>query len=69
MLVEVDQDCCEQIVRADLKSVLGSLEQDYKARKAGHGIAVFDTDKRRDVAMLKKHIDSMKIVLRYYGEN
>ena len=68
MLVDIDLDCCEQIVRADLKSVLDNLEQDYIARQAGKGIAVFDTDKKRDLAMMKKHIDAMKVVLRYYGE-
>lgn len=69
MLVDIDLDCCEQIVRADLKSMLGSLEKDYKERQRGKGIAVFDTNKKRDLAMMKKHIDAMKVVLRYYGEN
>jgi len=69
MLFEIDSDCCEQIVRTDLKSMLDSLEKDYKDRQRDKGIAVFDTNKKRDLAMMKKHINAMKVVLRYYGEN
>jgi len=69
MLVDIHPDCCEAIVRTDIKNVLGSLEKDYKERQRGKGTAVFDNDKKRDLAMLKKHIGAMKVVLRYYGEN
>jgi hypothetical protein len=30
-------------------------------------MAIFDTDKDKDLAELKRHIDAFKLVQRYYG--
>jgi hypothetical protein len=43
------------------------LQQDYKLRKSGKWMAIFDTDKAADLAELKRHIDAFKLVGKYYG--
>jgi hypothetical protein len=52
-----------------MKSDLENLEVDLENRKAGTGIAVFDTNKKKDIAEIKRHIDAFKTVLKYYGES
>ena len=67
MKVEVCSHGLDSIIRGDLKSVLDSLNLDLKARKSGKGVGIFDTDKAKDVAEIQRHIDALKIVLKYYG--
>jgi hypothetical protein len=47
--------------------MLASLQQDYKLRKSGKWMAIFDTDKTKDLAELKRHIEAFKLVGKYYG--
>jgi hypothetical protein len=67
MKVEIDLDLADEITTANLKRVLKSLREDYKNRKAGKKIAIFDTDKVRDLAELNLHIYAFKLVMKYYG--
>lgn len=67
MKFEIDLDLADAITEANLRRILKSLQADYKNRKAGKKIAIFDTDKNRDLAELKQHIDAFKLVGRYYG--
>lgn len=70
MLVEIDidDDMGDKIAAANLKSLLECLENDYELRKEGRGMAIFEKDKDEDIKILKKHIQSFKTVLKYYGE-
>ncbi len=34
----------------------------------GTGMAIFDTNKKKDIAEIQRHIDAFKTVLKYYGE-
>ena len=70
MLVEIDidDDMGDKIAVASLKSLLECLENDYELRKEGRGMAIFEKDKDEDLKILKKHIQSFKTVLKYYGE-
>ena len=69
MKVEFDLDYHEvdKITVKSLTDLLGLLENDLELRKAGTGMAIFDTDKDKDVKLLKKHIKAFKTILRYYA--
>lgn len=68
LTVEIDYDAADKLVTANLKSMLECLQNDYELRKEGRGMAIFEVDKDKDLALLKKHIKSFKTVLKYYGE-
>jgi len=67
MKIEIDNSLLEEITAAELKRIVAYLKQDYKKRKAGVKIAIFDMDKAKDVAELKRHIDAFELVLKYYA--
>ena len=66
--VELDWDTIDKVTTCAMKSVLENLEVDLENRKKDKGIAVFDTNKKKDIAEIKRHIDAFKTVLKYYGE-
>lgn len=66
MKIELHTETVEQLVREDLTTVLKSLRQDYKKRKAGQAIAVWHLDKDEDLAEFRRHIDAFQTVLKYY---
>jgi len=66
--VELDWDTIDKVTTCSMKSVLENLEVDLENRKKDKGIAVFDTNKKKDIAEIKRHIDAFKTVLKYYGE-
>jgi hypothetical protein len=65
--VDVDWELSDIIVAKNLKGLLETLEEDYERRKHGTGMAIFDTDKDKDLKLLKKHIKAMKLILKYYS--
>lgn len=68
--VELDWDTIDKITTCSMKSVLENLEVDLENRKEGKiGMAIFDTNKKKDIAEIKRHIDAFKTVLKYYGES
>jgi hypothetical protein len=67
--VELDWDTIDKVTTCAMKSVLENLEVDLENRKKDKGIAVFDTNKKKDIAEIKRHIDAFKTVLKYYGES
>jgi hypothetical protein len=44
-----------------------TLEDDYRRRVDGSGMAIFEQDKLEDCQLLLRHIEAMRIVLAYYG--
>ena len=66
MKIEIDNSLLEEITAAELNRMVASLKEDHKNRKAGKNIAIFDMDKAKDVAELKRHIDAFELVLKYY---
>lgn len=68
MKLEVCIEGVNAIVRAELKETMNCLQDDLKRRKKGKSIAIFHLKKDEDVAELQRHIEAMKLVLRYYGE-
>lgn len=68
MMIDVEIELVEEIVKHELYSVLNSLQKDYRDREAGKGIALFHIDRKKDLAEIDKHIRAFKLVLKYYGE-
>jgi hypothetical protein len=68
MKVEIDLDweLADIIATKNLSYLLDTLETDLACREAGNGMAIFDTDKDKDIKLLKKHIKAMKLILKYY---
>ncbi len=66
--VELDWDTIDKITTCSMKSLVESLEVDLEKRKADTGMAIFEVEKELDIAMIEKHIDAFKLVLKYYGE-
>ena len=66
--IELDWDTIDYITTCSMKGLVESLESDLELRKAGTGMAIFDTNKKKDIAEIKRHIDAFKTVLKYYGE-
>lgn len=67
--VELDWDTVDNIVKQELLSGMDNLKADLKKRKKNEGMAIFETDKTADIALMKEHIDAFKLILRYYGVN
>ena len=66
MKIEIDVDLVEQVTAVELARTMANLEDDYKKRKAGVGMSIFHTDKKKDLAELKRHMDAFKLVISYY---
>ena len=66
--VELDWDTIDKVATCAMKSVLENLEVDFENREAGIGMAIFDKNKKKDIAEIQRHIDAFKTVLKYYGE-
>ena len=67
--VELDWDTIDRITTSSMKSVVESLEADLEKRKDDTGMAIFEKNKKKDIALIEKHIEAFKLVLKYYGEN
>ena len=65
--VELDWDAVDDIVRKGLRSLRNNLKDDLKKRKNGTGMAIFESDKTADIALIKEHIEAFNLILRYYG--
>jgi hypothetical protein len=66
--VELDWDAVDDIVRKGLRSLRNNLKDDLKKRKNGTGMAIFESDKTADIALIKEHIEAFNLILCYYGE-
>ena len=53
---------------SELKKQVDDLNQNLERREAGHGIAIFEHDADKDVAMIRDRVRSFEQVLDYYGE-
>ena len=66
--VELDWETVDGIVKQELRNMRDNLKQDLRKRKDDEGIAIFDKDKKTDIALMKDHIEAFDTILRYYGE-
>jgi hypothetical protein len=67
MKVELCIEGVNDIVRSELKDAMDTLKDDLKRRKAGNSISIFHMEKDEDIAEMQRHIDALKLVLKYYG--
>lgn len=65
--VELNCDTVDDIIKQELISIQDNLIDDLRKREKGKGIAIFETDKTLDVALIKEHIEAFDLVLKYYG--
>jgi hypothetical protein len=68
VMVELDYDAVDDIVKYQLRSLRDNLKDDLSRRKEDKGMAIFETDKEADIILMKEHIEAFNVVLRYYGE-
>jgi hypothetical protein len=68
VMVELDWDAVDDIVKQQLRSLRDNLKDDLKRRKEDKGIAIFEVDKTTDIALIKEHVEAFNLILRYYGE-
>jgi hypothetical protein len=68
VMVELDWDAVDDIVKQQLRSLRDNLKDDLERRKEDKGIAVFEVDKTTDIALIKEHVEAFNLILRYYGE-
>ena len=67
--IELDWDTSDKITTSSMKSLVENLEDDLEKRKKGEEwVAIFDTNKKKDIAEIKRYIDAFRTVLKYYGE-
>jgi len=57
----------DDITKNNLKGALDVLKEDYKRRKKGHPLAIFEHDIKEDLTEIKRRIEAFKLVLAYYG--
>jgi hypothetical protein len=65
--VELDWDTVDGIVKKELLETRNLLREDLAKRKDGTGLAIFEKDKKKDIALMKDHIEAFETILRYYG--
>ena len=65
--VDIDYDEIDKITVNSLKELRNLLENDLERRKGGTGMAIFDTDKDKDVKLLKRQIKAFETVIKYYA--
>lgn len=65
--VELDWETVDGIVKQEMTAMRDQLKEDLAKRKAGTGMAIFEVDKKKDIAIIKDHIDAFETTLSYYG--
>ena len=64
--IDVDWELSDIIVAKNLRELLDTLEEDFVKRKQDTGMAIFATDRDKDLKQLTKYIKAIKLVLKYY---
>lgn len=70
--VELEWDTVDSIVVTQLKTILKDLNISLENRKSENpeiDSAIFSNDKSEDIAIIEEHINAVKTVLNYYGED
>lgn len=66
-MVELEREQIESIIVDDLHKSLCYLEKDLERVKELNQGHVFSKDKEEDIKEIKKHIKSLKRIIKYYG--
>jgi hypothetical protein len=69
VMVELDCDTVDNLVKNELQKVYESLKGDLDRIADGTGYAIFDKDQTKDIALITEHIYALELILAYYGVN
>lgn len=65
--IELDREMVDQIAIQSMKRLVESFEEDMESRKNGKAaVGFFYTNKRQDIAEIKRHIDALNLLLEYF---
>jgi hypothetical protein len=66
--VELDWDTVDGIVVQQVTDARDGLIEQLEERKGkGNKGGVFDKDKKKDIILIKAHIDAFELVINYFG--
>jgi hypothetical protein len=68
--VELDWDTVDNIVVQQVTDARDDLIEQLEERKGdGNKGGVFDNNKKKDIILIKAHIDAFELVIKYFGGN
>ena len=66
--VELDWETVDNIVRTQVTDARDGLIEQLEERKGnGNKGGVFDNNKKKDIILIKAHIDAFELVIKYFG--
>jgi len=66
--VELDWDTVDNIVVQQVTDARERLIEELEERKGnGNKGGVFDNNKKKDIILIKAHIDAFELVIKYFG--
>ncbi len=66
--VELDWDTVDNIVVQQVTDARDGLIEQLEERKgSGYKGGVFDNNKKKDIILIKAHIDAFELVIKYFG--
>lgn len=63
--VKVPWQSANEVTVAYLKDTMAELKANQRARREGHPLGIFENDKNDDLREIKRHINSLKLILEY----
>lgn len=68
VLTQHTYEMIHALIVAELMVTLDNLKHDLKTRRdGGYKSGVFSNNKQEDLRIIQEHIDSMKIIILYFG--
>ena len=67
--LNVTWDQVDYIIVSELRKQMDDLNRSLEQREGGHGVAIFEHDIDKDVALIRDRVRSFEQVLEYYGGN
>jgi hypothetical protein len=66
--VELDWDTVDNVVVQQVTDARDDLIEQLEERKGnGNKGGVFDNNKKKDIILIKEHIDAFELVIKYFG--
>lgn len=68
VLTQHTYEMIHALIVAELMVTLDNLKHDLKTRRdGGYKSGVFSNDKQEDLLIIQEHIDSMELIILYFG--
>ena len=66
--IQLDWETVDNIVREQVTDARDGLIEQLEERKGnGNKGGVFDNNKKKDIILIKAHIDAFELVIKYFG--